>query len=145
MTGMKNEINTHDRKAKTLTYCTKILQAPNVPPTKPEEQQKRFLFYHRRSSIDRILFPCFTVCLTFAPCGPSSPGYPPHACRKVVNISSRLLERKTLFEYYIATPGAPSETLSERLMRSCARHLLVAASSRRTEEKVASRRGSGRH
>jgi hypothetical protein len=30
-------------------------------------------------------------------------------------------------------------------MRSCARHLLVAASSRRTEEKVASRRGSGRH
>lgn len=30
-------------------------------------------------------------------------------------------------------------------MRSCARQRLVAASSRRTEEKVASRRGSGRH
>lgn len=38
-----------------------------------------------------------------------------------------------------------STTLSDRLMRSCARQRLVAASSRRTEEKVASRRGSGRH
>ena len=38
-----------------------------------------------------------------------------------------------------------SATQSERLISSCARHRLVAASSRRTEEKVASRRGSGRH
>lgn len=38
-----------------------------------------------------------------------------------------------------------STTLSERLMRSCARHRLVAASSRSTDEKVASRSGSGRH
>lgn len=38
-----------------------------------------------------------------------------------------------------------STTLSERLMRSCARQRFVAASSRSTEEKVASRRGSGRH
>ena len=30
-------------------------------------------------------------------------------------------------------------------MRSCARQRLVAASSRRTDENVASRRGSGRH
>lgn len=41
--------------------------------------------------------------------------------------------------------GLFSTTLSERLMRSWARHLLVAASSRRTDENVASRRGSGRH
>lgn len=40
---------------------------------------------------------------------------------------------------------APSETLSDRLIRSWARQRLVAASSRRTDEKVASRRGSGRH
>ena len=38
-----------------------------------------------------------------------------------------------------------STTLSERLMRSCARQRFVAASSRRTEENVASRKGSGRH
>ena len=38
-----------------------------------------------------------------------------------------------------------SATVSLKLMRSCARHLLVAASSRRTLEKVASRSGSGRH
>ena len=30
-------------------------------------------------------------------------------------------------------------------MSNCARHRFVAASSRRTDEKVASRRGSGRH
>ena len=48
--------------------------------------------------------------------------------------------------YMLETPcEAGSTTLSERLMRSCARHLLVAASSRSTDEKVASRRGSGRH
>ena len=47
---------------------------------------------------------------------------------------------------YMVTPLAePSTTLSERLMRSWARQRFVAASSRRTEEKVASRRGSGRH
>lgn len=38
-----------------------------------------------------------------------------------------------------------STTLSDRLIRSCARQRFVAASSRRTEEKVASRRGSGKH
>jgi len=38
-----------------------------------------------------------------------------------------------------------STTLSERFIRSWARQRLVAASSRRTDEKVASRRGSGRH
>ncbi len=38
-----------------------------------------------------------------------------------------------------------SLTVSLRLMRSCARHRLVAASSLSTLEKVASRRGSGRH
>lgn len=48
------------------------------------------------------------------------------------------------FICYIAT-GAPSDTLSDRLIRSWARQRLVAASSRRTEEKVASRRGSGKH
>lgn len=42
-------------------------------------------------------------------------------------------------------PAEDSTTLSERLINSWARHLLVAASSRRTEENVASRRGSGRH
>jgi hypothetical protein len=43
------------------------------------------------------------------------------------------------------TPVLGSATLSERLIRSCARHRFVAASSRRTDENVASRRGSGRH
>lgn len=38
-----------------------------------------------------------------------------------------------------------STTLSERLISSWARQRLVAASSRRTDEKVASRKGSGRH
>ena len=38
-----------------------------------------------------------------------------------------------------------STTLSERLISNWARHRLVAASSRRTEEKVASLNGSGRH
>lgn len=47
--------------------------------------------------------------------------------------------------FYMIALTVPSETLSERLIRSCARHRFVAASSRRTEEKVASRRGSGRH
>ena len=47
---------------------------------------------------------------------------------------------------YIAAPAAlPASTLSDRLINSCARQRLVAASSRSTEEKVASRRGSGRH
>lgn len=47
---------------------------------------------------------------------------------------------------YIAAPAAlPASTLSDRLINNCARQRLVAASSRRTEEKVASRRGSGRH
>ena len=45
----------------------------------------------------------------------------------------------------MCTPVLGSATLSERLIRSCARHRLVAASSRRTDENVASRRGSGRH
>lgn len=49
-----------------------------------------------------------------------------------------------LFICYMAAE-APSETVSDRLMSSWARQRLVAASSRRTEEKVASRRGSGRH
>ena len=36
-------------------------------------------------------------------------------------------------------------TLSERFMRSWAKQRFVAASSRRTDEKVASRKGSGKH
>ena len=51
-----------------------------------------------------------------------------------------------------AIPPKPSgtlpctgSTLSDRLISSCAKQRFVAASSRRTEEKVASRRGSGRH
>lgn len=70
-------------------------------------------------------------------------GSPPHAFVSV-NVSTRLVMEQC-FSSYIASPGAPSETLSERLMRSCARHRLVAASSRSTDEKVASRSGSGRH
>lgn len=38
-----------------------------------------------------------------------------------------------------------SVTVSLKLIKSCARQRLVAASSRSTLEKVASRRGSGRH
>lgn len=52
-------------------------------------------------------------------------------------------------DFYIvpvaATALLASLALSERLMSSCARQRLVAASSRRTEENVASRSGSGRH
>lgn len=52
----------------------------------------------------------------------------------------------TCFFLHIAAPlEGPSDTLSARLIRSWARHRLVAASSRSTEEKVVSRSGSGRH
>lgn len=73
---------------------------------------------------------------------------PSHAYRNVVKYTkqNQHQKRRNAFStFYRATPGAPSETLSERLMRSCARQRFVAASSRRTDEKVASRRGSGRH
>jgi hypothetical protein len=71
---------------------------------------------------------------------------PSHAYRKgCQNIPSKSKRKQCFSTFYIATPAAPSETLSERLMRSCARQRFVAASSRRTEEKVASRKGSGRH
>lgn len=51
-----------------------------------------------------------------------------------------------LLLHMLETPAElGSTTLSDRLMRSCARQRLVAASSRSTLEKVASRRGSGRH
>lgn len=47
--------------------------------------------------------------------------------------------------FHICWLPEDSTTLSDRLIKSWVRHRLVAASSRRTEEKVASRRGSGRH
>ena len=74
---------------------------------------------------------------------------PFHASRKCIKYTKEIgieIEGKQCFSaFHIATPAAPSDTLSERLMRSWARHRFVAASSRRTEEKVASRKGSGRH
>ena len=95
-----------------------------------------------------VKLPCFTL---YAPCHPLFALTRPMHIVKLSNIPSKLKEKgrnQMLFlcaVLYIARPGAPSETLSERLMRSCARQRLVAASSRRTEEKVASRSGSGRH
>jgi len=57
---------------------------------------------------------------------------------------SFMVQWKTGYPYHICwLPD--STTLSDRLIKSWARQRFVAASSRRTEEKVASRRGSGRH
>ena len=50
-----------------------------------------------------------------------------------------------MFEIYMLWLLEASTTLSERFMRSWARQRFVAASSRRTDEKVASRKGSGKH
>ena len=58
---------------------------------------------------------------------------------------SRLESRGTTPQMLGCPPPGCSTMLSERLMRSWARQRFVAASSRRTDEKVASRRGSGRH
>lgn len=96
-----------------------------------------------------VKLPCFTL---YAPGHPIIRLNPSHAYRKscqIYQVNRKKRNKTNAFllcaVLYIAIPGAPSETLSERLMRSCARQRLVAASSRRTEEKVASRSGSGRH
>lgn len=57
----------------------------------------------------------------------------------------RCHSRSRRCEHYNPWLLLESITLSERLMMSCARHRFVAASSRRTDWKVASRKGSGRH
>lgn len=60
----------------------------------------------------------------------------------------RAADRKSKLSLTIyERPGFPMSAIavSDRFTRSCVRHLLVAASSRRTAENVASRSGSGRH
>lgn len=53
--------------------------------------------------------------------------------------------RVVVGDTYSNWPSWVSVTVSLRLIKSWARHRFVAASSRSTAEKVASRRGSGRH
>lgn len=55
--------------------------------------------------------------------------------------------KSKLFLAIYERPGFPISAIavSDRLTRSCVKHLLVAASSRRTAENVASRSGSGKH
>ena len=59
--------------------------------------------------------------------------------------NSSLTSSSGISELYSNWSAWASVTVSLRLMSSCARHLFVAASSRRTFENVASRNGSGRH
>lgn len=66
-----------------------------------------------------------------------------HAYRNMIR-KHPAMENYARVVFYIAA-GAPSDTLSDKLINSWARQRLVAASSRRTEENVASRRGSGKH
>lgn len=116
-------------------------------------------FFFSTISLSTLLLHCHAFILV-APCDPFFALSRPMHIVRLPNIPSRLMyffffcvsfyffrffRFFACHVFYMIAPAVPSETLSERLMRSCARHRFVAASSRRTEEKVASRRGSGRH
>lgn len=65
-------------------------------------------------------------------------------CRAGGRVQVSSLQQSHSWCYIPPLTFCPSATVSLRLMRSWARQRLVAASSLRTDEKVASRKGSGR-
>ena len=131
----------HSRHSNLLA---RSLQSAHVLAPSPYENAFEILVINLISSIQSALG-YFYACENQPPLmyayatGPKSfQGY-------IFQVFVSFIRNRKRRRHYIPWLFELSTTLSERLMRSWARQRFVAASSRRTEEKVASRRGSGRH